>query len=57
MESEFIVLDKAGKEAKWLRYFLENIPMWPKLVPAICIYCDSQSIIGRAKSHMYNGKS
>ena len=24
---------------------------------AICIYCDSQSTIGRAKNHNYNGKS
>ncbi|GMP63930.1 hypothetical protein CsSME_00025418 [Camellia sinensis var. sinensis] len=31
--------------------------MWPKPVPAICIHCDSQSTIGRAQSHMYNGKS
>ena len=28
-----------------------------KLVPAICIHCDSQSAIGKAQSHMYNGKS
>ena len=31
--------------------------MWPKPVPAICIHCDSQSAIGRAQNHMYNGKS
>ena len=31
--------------------------MWPQPVPAICIHCDSQSSIGRAQSHMYNGKS
>jgi transposase InsO family protein len=57
MESEFIALDKAGEEAEWLRQFLEDIPMWPKPVPAICIHCDSQSAIGRAQSNMYNGKS
>ena len=57
MESEFIALDKAGEEAEWLRHFLEDIPIWPKPVPAICIHCDSQSAIGRAQSHMYNGKS
>ena len=28
-----------------------------KLVPLICIHCDSQSAIGRAKNNMYNGKS
>ena len=57
MESEFIALDKAGEEAEWLRHFLEDIPNWPKPVPAICIHCDSQSAIGRAQSHVYNGKS
>ena len=57
MESEFIALDKAGEEAEWLRNFLEDIPNWPKPVPAISIHCDSQSAIGRAQNTMYNGKS
>ena len=57
MESEYIVLDKVGEEAKWLRYFLGDISIWPKSVPAICIHCDSQSAIGRAQSQIYNGKS
>ena len=42
MESEFIALDKAGEEAEWLRHFLEDIPIWPQPVSAICIHCDSQ---------------
>ena len=57
MESEFIALDKVGEEAEWLRNFFEDIPMWPKPVPAICIHCDNQSAILRALSCMYNGKS
>ena len=57
MEYEFITLDKVGEEAKWLRRFLEDILIWPKPVPAICIHCDSQSIIGRALNDMYNSKS
>ena len=57
MESKFIALDKAGEEVEWLHHFLEVIPIWPKSVPAICIHCDNQSAIGRAQSHMYNGKS
>jgi hypothetical protein len=57
MESEFIALDKAREEAEWLRHFLEDMPMWTKPVPPICINCDSQSTIGRAQSYMYNGKS
>ena len=57
MEYEFIDLDKAGKEVEWFRQFLEDIPIWPKLVPTICIHCDSQYAIGRAHNDMYNGKS
>ena len=57
MESDFIALDKCGKEAEWPRHFLEDIPRWPKPVPPICIHCDSQSAIGRAQNRMYNGKS
>ena len=57
MESKFIVLDKYGEEAEWLHHFLEDIPKWQKPVPPICIHCDSQSVIGRTKSNMYNGKS
>ena len=57
MEYEFIALDKAGEEAEWLRHFLEDILIWPQPVPAICIHYDSQSAIGRAQSHIYNGMS
>ena len=57
MESEFIALDKIGEEVDWLCNFLEDIPMWPKPVPAICILYDSETAIGQAQNHMYNGKS
>ena len=48
MDSEFIALDKAGEEAEWLHHFLEDMPMWIKPVPSICIHCDSKLAIGRA---------
>ena len=57
MEFEFTALDKCREEAEWLSHFLEDIPRWAKSVPPICIHCDSQSVIGRAQSNMYNGKS
>ncbi|PHU17016.1 hypothetical protein BC332_12711 [Capsicum chinense] len=57
MESKFIVLDKAGEEAKWLQNFMEDIPYWPKPVALVCKHCDSQATIGRAGSMMYNSKS
>ena len=45
MESELIALDKCGEEAEWLHQFLENLPRWPKLVPAISLHCDSYKIL------------
>ncbi|PHU19140.1 hypothetical protein BC332_10291 [Capsicum chinense] len=57
MESEFIALDKAGEKAEWLRNFLEDTSYWPKPVAPVCIHYDSQAVIGRAGSTMYNDKS
>ena len=57
MESEFIALNKAAEEAKWLRNFLEGIHVWPKPVTTICIHCDSMTAQARDKSNVYNGKS
>lgn len=36
---------------------MEDISKLTKLVPPICIHCDSRSAIGGAKSVMSNGKS
>ena len=57
MESEFIVLEKAGEEAEWLWQFLKDIPLWPKLVPAIYIHCGNQAAISKTQNFIYNGKS
>ena len=57
MESEFIALAAAGKEAKWLRNMLLDIELWPQPILAISVYCNSEATLGRAYSKMYNGKS
>ncbi|KAG8649329.1 hypothetical protein MANES_08G089011v8 [Manihot esculenta] len=57
IESEFIALDAASKEAKWLRNLLLDIKSWPQLMPAISLHCDSQTTISRAYSKVYNDKS
>uniref|UniRef100_A0A2N9IZW8 Reverse transcriptase Ty1/copia-type domain-containing protein n=1 Tax=Fagus sylvatica TaxID=28930 RepID=A0A2N9IZW8_FAGSY len=57
MESEFIVLASVGKEAEWLRNMLYDIELWPQLISAISIYCDSQATMSKAYSKIYNGKS
>ena len=57
MESEFIALAGVGKEAEWLRNLLLDIKLWPQSIPAISLYCDSESTMSKAHSKVYNGKS
>ena len=57
MESEFIALASAGKEAEWLKNMLYDIELWPQPMSAISIYYDSQSTMSKAYSKIYNGKS
>ncbi|GJW31062.1 zinc finger, CCHC-type containing protein [Tanacetum coccineum] len=57
MESEFMALAAAGKEAKWLRNMILEIPLWSKPIAPISIRCDSLATLVKAYSQMYNGKS
>jgi hypothetical protein len=57
MESEFIAIAAAGKEAKWLRNILFNIKLWPQPMSAISLYYDNEATMSRAYSNIYNGKS
>ena len=57
MESKFITLAATRKEAKWLRNILLDIELWPQPVLVISVYYDSEAILGRAYSKMYNSKS
>ncbi|KAK9092583.1 hypothetical protein Syun_027494 [Stephania yunnanensis] len=57
MESEFIALASASKEAEWLRELLHEIQLWPKSVAPNSIHCDNEATLVRAYSQMYNGKS
>ncbi|XP_071718364.1 secreted RxLR effector protein 161-like [Rutidosis leptorrhynchoides] len=57
MESEFVALVAAGKEADWLRNLIHEIPLWPKPISPISIRCDSEATLAKAYSQMYNGKS
>ncbi|GKB99833.1 hypothetical protein Tco_0985970 [Tanacetum coccineum] len=55
MESEFVALAAAGKEAEWLKNLLLKITMWVKPMEPILIRCDSASILAKVYSQMYNG--
>nr|GEZ19287.1 zinc finger, CCHC-type [Tanacetum cinerariifolium] len=57
MESEFVALAAASKEAEWLRNLIHEIPIWPKPIAPISIRCDSAPKMARAYSQIYNGKS
>ncbi|GJX56434.1 zinc finger, CCHC-type containing protein [Tanacetum coccineum] len=57
MESEFMALAAAGKEAEWLKNLLLEIPLWVKPIAPISIHCDSAATLAKAYSQMYNGKS
>ena len=57
MESEFIALAAAGKEAEWIRDLLLDIKIYPKPMPPVSLHCDSQATLSRAYSNTYNGKS
>ncbi|CAN0906057.1 Retrovirus-related Pol polyprotein from transposon TNT 1-94, partial [Linum grandiflorum] len=57
IESEFIALAAAAKEAEWLRDLVYEIPLWPKPISPISILCDSNATLASAYSQIYNGKS
>nr|GEU73013.1 zinc finger, CCHC-type [Tanacetum cinerariifolium] len=57
MESKFVALAAAGKEAEWLRNLIHEILIWPKPIAPISIRCDSDPTMARAYSQIYNGKS
>ena len=57
MESEFVALAAAGKEAEWLRNLVYEIPIWPKPISPISIRCDSTATLAKAYSQIYNGNS
>ncbi|GJT96306.1 zinc finger, CCHC-type containing protein [Tanacetum coccineum] len=57
IESEFVALAAAGKEAEWLRNSIIKIPLWFKPIEPISICCDSAATLVKTYSQMYNGKS
>ncbi|KAL0453982.1 UNVERIFIED_CONTAM: Retrovirus-related Pol polyprotein from transposon TNT 1-94 [Sesamum latifolium] len=55
MESEFVALAAAGKEAEWLRNLIHEIPLWPKPISPISIHCDSAATLAKAYSQCTMG--
>nr|GEY05729.1 zinc finger, CCHC-type [Tanacetum cinerariifolium] len=57
MESEFVALAAAGKEAEWLRNLINEILIWPKPIAPISVRCDSAPNMAKAYNQVFNGKS
>ncbi|GJZ55723.1 zinc finger, CCHC-type containing protein [Tanacetum coccineum] len=57
MESKFVALVAAGKEAKWLKNLLFKIAFWSKPMAPMYIRYDSAATLAKAYNQMYNGKS
>ncbi|GKE24532.1 hypothetical protein Tco_1436044, partial [Tanacetum coccineum] len=57
MESKFVALVAAGKEAEWLRNLIHEILIWPKPTAPISIHCDSAATLAKAYSQIYNERT
>jgi hypothetical protein len=57
MEAELTALDTASVEAGWLRELFMDLPEVEKLVPAISMNCDNQTVIIKINSSKDNMKS
>ena len=56
MEVEFIALKNASSEAEWLRNLLADILLWTRLASSVFMCCNSQVVIAKAKSKIFNEK-
>jgi hypothetical protein len=57
MEAELAALDTTTIEAEWLRELLMHLSIVEKLIPAILMNCDNQTVIVKANSSKDNMKS
>jgi hypothetical protein len=57
IEAELAALDTAGSEAEWLRDLLMGLPVVEKLISAISMNCDNQTVITKVNSSKDNIKS
>ena len=56
-EAELTTLDTSGVKVEWLRDLLMDLLVVEKLVPAILMNCDNQTVIIKAKSSKDNMQS
>jgi len=54
MEAEFISVELASQEAKWLKNLLVDMPLWGRQTTTFSLHRDSQVATGVAHNYMYN---
>jgi hypothetical protein len=57
MEAELTALDTARSKAEWLRDLLMDLTVVEKLIPAISMNCDNQTVVIKVNSSKDNMKS
>ena len=57
MEAELMALNTATVEAEWLCELLMDLPVVKKLILAILMYCDNQTVLVKVNSAKGNMKS
>jgi hypothetical protein len=57
MKAELTALDTASAETEWLRELLPDLPVLEKLISAILMNCDNQTVITKMNSAKDNVKS
>jgi hypothetical protein len=57
IEEQLVALETSTNEAEWLRELLTDLPIVDKLVSAILMYCDNQSMLAQVINIKDNSKS
>ena len=53
MTTKFIALAAACKKAEWFRDLLLDVKLWPRPMPPISLYCDSETTMSRDLNKVY----
>ena len=57
IEAKLVALDTATIDAEWLRELMLDLTLVEKLIPAILMYCDNQTVLIKVTSTKDNMKS
>ena len=53
IETEYVAVSEASKEAAWLRKFLMELGVVPDAAKAIVLFCDNSGVVANSKEPRY----